>query len=154
MIGEVRGDTSRWPQNAAIYLPERRAAEAGQALLPDRSRKLDPVHGGPGNAPRKGGRAAGLKAARDAFYRGDIAQKIVAYHKANDGWMREDDLAEFHVDVETPLHVRFGDVDGARLPAVVPGAGAAADAEHPRRHRSDVRWATTRRPISIRWSRR
>ena len=57
----------------------------------------------------KGGRAAGLAAARDAFYRGDIARKIVAYHKANDGWLREDDLAEFRVDVETPLTVRFGD---------------------------------------------
>src|SRR3954447_23415957 len=61
-------------------------------------------------AARKGGRAAGLAAARDAFYRGDIAQKIVAYHKANVGWLREDDLAEFRSDVETPLHVRYGDV--------------------------------------------
>ena len=58
----------------------------------------------------KGDRVAGLKAARDAFYRGDIAQKIVAYHKENDGWIRDDDLAEFHVDVETPLAVRFGDI--------------------------------------------
>ena len=105
-------------------------------------------------AARKGGRAAGLAAARDAFYRGDIAQKIVAYHKANDGWLREDDLAEFRVDVETPLAVRFGDIDGVRLPAVVPGAGAAADAEDPRRHRPEGRSATTRRPISIRLSRR
>ena len=57
-----------------------------------------------------GDRIAGLNAARDAFYRGDIAEKIVAYHKANDGWIRADDLAEFHVDVETPLAVRFGDI--------------------------------------------
>src|SRR5262249_49756881 len=57
----------------------------------------------------KGDRAAGLAAARAAFYRGDIAQKIVAYHKANDGWLREDDLAQFRVDVETPLSIRFRD---------------------------------------------
>src|SRR5208283_3660415 len=36
--------------------------------------------------------------------------KVVAYHKANDGWLREDDLSEFRVDIETPLSVRFGDV--------------------------------------------
>jgi gamma-glutamyltranspeptidase/glutathione hydrolase len=59
---------------------------------------------------RRGGRAAGLAAARAAFYRGDLAQKIVAYHKANDGWLREDDLADFRVDIETPLTARFGDV--------------------------------------------
>ena len=34
----------------------------------------------------------------------------MAYHKANDGWLREDDLSDFRVDVETPLSVRFGDV--------------------------------------------
>src|SRR6202171_3379661 len=58
----------------------------------------------------QGSRSAGLKAARDAFYRGDIARKIVDYHKQNDGWLRVDDLAWFHVDAETPLAVRFGDI--------------------------------------------
>jgi gamma-glutamyltranspeptidase/glutathione hydrolase len=38
-----------------------------------------------------------MVAARDAFYRGDIARAIVACHKANGGLMTAHDLDEFHV---------------------------------------------------------
>ena len=57
------------------------------------------------------GRAAGLKAARDAFYRGDIARAIVAYHGANGGLMTEQDMAGFRVAVEPPVKARFAGVD-------------------------------------------
>ena len=57
------------------------------------------------------GRAAGLKAARDAFYRGDIARTIVAYHKTNGGLMTAQDLGEFRVAVEPPVKARFGQID-------------------------------------------
>ncbi len=39
-------------------------------------------------------RAAGLKAARDAFYRGDIAQKIARYHREHGGWVTLEDLRD------------------------------------------------------------
>src|SRR5690606_23154382 len=62
-------------------------------------------------AARKGGREAGLQAARDAFYKGDIAKTIVEYHRANGGWMRENDLANFRVEVERPKSVSFEGAD-------------------------------------------
>lgn len=100
----------RWPQNAAIYLPGGEAPKPGQRFFQsDLAGSIQYMADEEAAAARKGGRAAGLAAARDAFYRGDIARRIVAYHKANDGWLREDDLADFHVDVETPLAVRFHD---------------------------------------------
>ena len=98
-VAAERGDLfARW-----------QAAGGGPAVLADRPGELNPIHGGSGES-REGRPRRRFAAARDAFYRGDIARKIVAYHKENDGWIRADDLAEFHVDVETPLAVRFGDI--------------------------------------------
>src|SRR5260370_16100711 len=57
------------------------------------------------------GRGAGLKAARDAFYRGDIAQAILAYHRRNDGLLSAQDLANFRVAIEPPVKTRFGELD-------------------------------------------
>ncbi len=111
IIGEAATTLRQWPQNAAIYLPGGEPPKAGQRFFQtDLANSIQYMADQEAAAARHGGRKAGLAAARDAFYRGDIAQKIVAYHKANDGWLREDDLADFRVDVETPLAVRFGDI--------------------------------------------
>jgi gamma-glutamyltranspeptidase/glutathione hydrolase len=110
IMSEAAETIRRWPQNAAIYLPGGEVAKPGQRFFQtDLANSIQYMADQETAAASKGGRDAGLAAARHAFYRGDIAQKIVAYHKANDGWLRDDDLAEFRVDVETPLSVRFGD---------------------------------------------
>ncbi|MCH9669870.1 MAG: gamma-glutamyltransferase [Gammaproteobacteria bacterium] len=59
----------------------------------------------------KGDRAAGLRAAHDAFYRGDIAKKITDYHAENGGWLTMEDLAEYRSGIEPPEKIRFADVD-------------------------------------------
>lgn len=59
----------------------------------------------------KGDRLAGIQAARDAFYKGDIAAKIAAYHEANGGFMRKSDLANYEVKFEAPIKAPFGDID-------------------------------------------
>ena len=111
VMTEAAETIRRYPQNAAIYMPGGDVPKPGTRFFQtDLANSIQYMADQETAAARKGGRAAGLAAARDAFYRGDIAQKIVAYHKANEGWLREDDLSEFHVDVETPLNVRFGDV--------------------------------------------
>ena len=102
-------DTLRkYPQNAAIYLPNGEPPVPGTRFFQtDLANSIQYM--ADQEAAAGGDRLAGLQAARHAFYQGDIAQKIVAYHKENDGWLREDDLSGFRVDVETPLSVRFGD---------------------------------------------
>jgi gamma-glutamyltranspeptidase/glutathione hydrolase len=111
IIGEAVDTLKRWPQNAAIYLPNGEPPRAGELFFQtDLANSIQYMADEDAATARRGGRAAGLAAARAAFYRGDLAQKIVAYHKANDGWLREDDLADFRVDIETPLTARFGDV--------------------------------------------
>lgn len=88
-----------WPGNAATYLDERgEALRVGDLIVQrDLARTLRLlVEAEQGAATR----ADGIAAARDRFYRGDIAERMAAYSRANGGWLSEADLAEFSVDVE------------------------------------------------------
>jgi gamma-glutamyltranspeptidase / glutathione hydrolase len=104
-------DHRAWPSSAAIFLPGGRVPEAGAVFrqtdlaaslqyMADEERAA---------APR--GREAGLEAARDAFYRGDIAKKIVVYMKQEGGLLSAEDLAEYHSPVTKPERRRFGDLE-------------------------------------------
>src|SRR3546814_118478 len=53
-----------------------------------------------------------FRSARDAFYRGDIGRRIVAFHEAEGGLLRERDLAEYRVSVTPPVSADFA---GGRL---------------------------------------
>ena len=58
------------------------------------------------------GRVAGLQAARDAFYKGDIAHQIVRHQKEIGGLLTVDAMAGFRVRIEPPCRTRFaGDID-------------------------------------------
>jgi gamma-glutamyltranspeptidase/glutathione hydrolase len=58
-------------------------------------------------AAASGGRAAGLRAARDAFYRGDLAAAMVRYHREHGGWLTAEDLESYRSEVEAPLRIEF-----------------------------------------------
>jgi gamma-glutamyltranspeptidase/glutathione hydrolase len=100
-----------WPANAAIYLPNGRAPLSGERFVQtDLAATLQYMIDEERAAAGKG-REAGLEAARAAFYCGDIAEKIVRYHKAEGGYLTREDLAEFRSRYEAPVQVRWGDVD-------------------------------------------
>src|SRR5215472_508061 len=64
----------RWPSSAAVYLPGGRPPRVGELFVQaDLGRTLQYMADEEKTASGKG-RSAGLKAARDAFYRGDIAR--------------------------------------------------------------------------------
>jgi len=50
-------------------------------------------------------------AARNAFYRGDLATAMVRFHGENGGWLSYQDLDEYHSEVETALRARFRDIE-------------------------------------------
>lgn len=97
----------RWPSSAAIFLPGGRAPAVGERFVQtDLARTLTYMADEDRAACRRG-REAGLRAARDAFYRGDIAEAIVRFHAQEGGLLARDDLAEFHADVEPPRMTRY-----------------------------------------------
>jgi gamma-glutamyltranspeptidase / glutathione hydrolase len=114
MAGQIaahRDDYARWPSNAAIFLPGGRPPRVGERfvqadLAATISHMADEERAA---APR--GRAAGLQAARDAFYRGDIAERIVAFHAEHGGLLTREDLASFNCRREPPVRVRWRDAD-------------------------------------------
>jgi len=88
----------RWPQNASIFLPEGRAPRVGEKFVQaDLARTLQYM-ADEDRAVR--GREAGLQAAHDAFYRGDIAREIVRFQYKEGGFLTMDDLAEYHSRIE------------------------------------------------------
>ena len=110
VIAKKAENYARWPSNAAIYLPGGRPPAVGDVFVQaDLGRSLQYM----ADEERAAGsdRAAGLAAARAAFYRGDIAAAIVNYHRENGGLLTADDLASFHVAVEPPERVSVAGVD-------------------------------------------
>src|SRR5215510_14737832 len=71
-----------WPSSAKVYLPADRVPEVGEVLKnPDLGRTFRRLIAAEHKAQGQG-RTHGLAAAREAFYRGEIAQTIAAHAQA------------------------------------------------------------------------
>jgi gamma-glutamyltranspeptidase/glutathione hydrolase len=98
---------TQWPTSAQLYMPHGRLPEVGEIVRnPDLAhtfeRLLEAEH-----AVASPGRAAGLQAAHAAFYRGEIAQQIVAFAQSQGGLLALEDLANFATRVETPVSTTY-----------------------------------------------
>ncbi len=100
-----------WPTSAALYLPGGRPRAAGERFVqPELARTIEVMIGA---ERRARGRAEGIRAARDAFYRGEIAETISAFHRQEGGLLAREDLAEFSVEVARPLRTTFREYEVA-----------------------------------------
>jgi gamma-glutamyltranspeptidase / glutathione hydrolase len=99
-----------WPSSAAVYLSGGRPPEAGEVFRQsDLGASLQYM--ADEEQAAGGSRENGLDAARDAFYRGDIARAIVAFMKDEGGLLSAEDLAAYHSPVGPAESRRFGDLD-------------------------------------------
>jgi len=105
-----RQEYEEWPSNRAIYLPSGRPPKVGELFVQSDLANSLQYMVDQERAARKGGRQAGLEAARAAFYTGDLGRTIVAYHEANGGLLRMVDLAEFRSGIEPSVAVSFGEL--------------------------------------------
>src|SRR5215813_12970276 len=104
-------DYRKWPTNAAIFLPNGRPPVVGERFVQSDLAGTLQYMADEERAHSRLGRHAGLEAARAAFYCGDIAERIVAFHKENGGYLTREDLAQFHSRYEPPVHTRWRDFD-------------------------------------------
>jgi gamma-glutamyltranspeptidase / glutathione hydrolase len=102
---------SQWDTTAAIFLPGGRPPQVGEIFVQSDLGRTLQYMADQERTHAKADRLAGLRAARAAFYRGDIAGAILRHQRENGGWLTEDDLAEFHSPIEPPCRIRFGDLD-------------------------------------------
>jgi len=104
-------DQVQWPSTAEIFYPGGRAFKEGETLV-----QKDLAHSFKRliEAEKKNvslGREGAIQAARDFFYKGEIAQEIVDFHQANGGLITMEDLADFHVGVNPPAHGTYKGID-------------------------------------------
>jgi gamma-glutamyltranspeptidase/glutathione hydrolase len=96
-----------WPSSAKVYLPGGRAPEVGEIFKnPELGRTFRQLIDAEQKA-RGQGRFHGLTAAREAFYRGEIAHIIAAHAQAHGGLLTAEDLAGFRVKVEEPVTLNY-----------------------------------------------
>jgi len=106
-VKEKFGSYKRWPSSAEIYLPKGRPPEPGEIFV---QRDLAETIKKMVRAERKRkfcGRDEALKAARDEFYKGEIAEAILDFQRKNDGLLQRDDLENFQSAAEKPLKVTY-----------------------------------------------
>ena len=99
-------DFRHWPENVAIWMPGGAVPAPGARLVQaDLGRALQFLC----DEERAAGddRTAGLAAVRHAFYRGDIASRILAHQREHDGLLAADDLASFRCQVVPSVARRF-----------------------------------------------
>jgi gamma-glutamyltranspeptidase/glutathione hydrolase len=96
----------RYPENARIFRPGGRTPAVGEVF---RQEDLARTIGRMIEAERaaRGDRDARLRAVHDAFYRGPIAEAIVAHHAREGGFLAAGDLAGFVCPVEASLRVAY-----------------------------------------------
>ena len=110
VIADHEAEYRAFPSNVALYMPKGRPPRPGEifvqrALAATLQHMVDQE-----TAACHRGREAGLAAARDAFYRGDIARAIVKYQKENGGILSADDLSDYRSGFDEPVATSFGDI--------------------------------------------
>lgn len=104
---------AEWPSSAGVYLPGGNVPKIGMVLRnPDWARTCKEV-AEIEKGERRWGRSAGLDAARDHFYRGSIAERIIRfmdtfkcrdiYGQEHTGLMTLEDFDAYHARIEEPV---------------------------------------------------
>ncbi len=121
LSGSATKFTDLYPTTGEVYLDNGRAPEVGELVRnPDFAEMLRIMCRAEDSAKGKG-RIAGIEAARDAFYKGEIAERIIEFisttpvedasGKAHTALLSYEDMAEWHAAVEEPVGVDYKGLD-------------------------------------------
>ncbi len=109
-LGQAAPNLASWPSSAEIFLHDGAAYQAGTILKQqdlattfERMVRAEEAAGG--------GRSAGIDAARDEFYRGEIGREIAEFIQAEGGTVSEADLAGFSSTIEEPPSTNYQGID-------------------------------------------
>jgi gamma-glutamyltranspeptidase / glutathione hydrolase len=104
-----RTNCERYPSTMAVYYPGGRTPKLGEMFRqPDLARTLRAIAAAEEAEYRKSkDRKKAIAAARDFFYKGEIAKRLVKATRDAGGILSEDDLARFRGRLEEPLHVAY-----------------------------------------------
>jgi gamma-glutamyltranspeptidase/glutathione hydrolase len=123
--------TQLYPSTGEVYLPGGKVPEVGSIFRnPDWARALKKMCRAEEQAKGKG-RIAGLEAARDAFYKGEIAETMVRFSQdhpvedasgtAHRGLLSCEDLAAWEARVEEPVAYNYRGLEVYKCPSWTQG---------------------------------
>ena len=97
-----------FPDSAAIYAPDDEPVTEGDMIQQENlANSLEALAQAYTEASGNG-REAAVQAARDYFYRGPLAEAIVAYSEENDGYFTIEDFANFETSIVPPIAIDYG----------------------------------------------
>jgi gamma-glutamyltranspeptidase/glutathione hydrolase len=122
--------TNDYPTTGKVFLPGGKVPQVGELLHnPDWAGALQHM----AKAEKAGplGRIPGIEAARNVFYRGEIAERIIDFStrhpvvdasgKAHTGLLTTEDMAAWHAQVEEPVTVNYRGLDVYKCPSWTQG---------------------------------
>lgn len=122
----LRKFTEVYPTTGEVYCPDGNVPEIGTVLRnPDFAGMLKVMCRAESQAGGRD-RVSGIEAARDAFYKGSIARRIVEFIADNPvedasgvahaGLLSYDDMARWHADIEEPTSYHYKGLDVHKCP--------------------------------------
>ena len=100
-----------WPGSSKVFMRDGQPLGVGDLVvnkdLANMFRRLIAAYDGAATQSR----SAGYKAARDLFYKGEIAQEMATFMAENGGLMTYDDIANAAVRLEAPIKVKYRDYE-------------------------------------------
>jgi gamma-glutamyltranspeptidase/glutathione hydrolase len=122
---------THYPTTAQVYYPDGKVPSVGDMMHNiDLANVLKSMCAAEEKAGRMN-RIAGIEAARDVFYKGPVAEKIVEFitnnpvedatGKANRGLLSYEDIAEWHATVEDPVTLNYRGLDVYKCPTWTQG---------------------------------
>ena len=123
---------TKWPSSGRVYLPDGKVPAARKRAQESCARKFFQARARCGIAAKNRGREAGLDAARERFYRGDIARDIVAWSDANGGLLAGLRPRAIHDANRIAGECRLSRRHGLQMRSVVAGSGISAAAKDAR----------------------
>jgi gamma-glutamyltranspeptidase/glutathione hydrolase len=126
-IEHYKAQLKQWPDSKRVMLvhlgQEHEAPEAGEIFRqPDLAATLRKLVEAESKAHAAGkDRKAAIYAAYERFYRGDIARELVSAVRDLGGLFTQEDLANWKVKIEEPVHTRYKGVDVYKLTTWVQG---------------------------------
>ena len=131
VAADVRKFTELYPSTGEVYLPGGQVPQVGEVFRNiDFAQTLKIMVAAEKEAQHRG-RAAGIQAARDAFYKGPIAERIVEFITAEPlydasgsshiGLLSYEDLAEWNATVESSVSMDYRGLEVHKCPAWTQG---------------------------------
>ena len=131
VAADARKFTQLYPTTGEVYLPGGQVPEVGDVFRnPDFAQTLKTMVAAEKEAQHRG-RMTGIQAARDAFYKGPIAERIVEFITAeplpdasgssHTGLLSYEDMAEWEASVENSVSLDYRGLEVHKCPAWTQG---------------------------------